>query len=245
MDKNKFAQAYSKVMSDAGEKNTIGTLREKTLHAVLKHYFEPCVNHHEVRVGQYVADIAGETGIIEIQTANFNKLRNKLGHFLEITDVTLVYPMPSTKWLIWIDESTGDSTHKRKSPKKGCPMEAFFELYKIKQFISNKHFKFRIVMTDIEEYRSLNGWSKDRKKGSSRLERIPVDIVDEITIDTIHDYTKLLPQDLPEVFTSKDLQKSAGIKMRYVQTALNVLHYIGAVKRVGKNKNAFLYEIQN
>lgn len=242
MDKIKFAEACEKIINVERKKCGIGTLGEKTLHAILKEYFEPHRGNHEIKLGSFVADIVGENGIIEIQTGNFNKLRKKLESFLDVARVTVVYPIASTKWLIWLDESTGEVTNKRKSPKKGAPYEAFYELYKIKTLLSYYNFKLCIVMLDIIEYRSLNGWSEDRKKGSSRYERIPVEIVDEIYIENISDYEKLIPFDMPKSFTSKDFKKASGLSMKKSQTALNVLNYLGAVKCVGKSGRSNLYE---
>ena len=81
MDKIRFKQSFEKEFSADRIKNSIGTLSEKTLHAVLKQYFDGDESHHEIKVGSYVADIVNEKGIIEIQTRNFNKLRNKLERF--------------------------------------------------------------------------------------------------------------------------------------------------------------------
>lgn len=242
MDKQKFTEACEKIINVDREKCGIGTLGEKTLHAVLKQYFEPYRGNHEIKMGGYVADIVGENGIIEIQTANFNKLRKKLESFLDVTTVTVVYPIASTKWLIWLDESTGEVTNKRKSPKKGTPYQAFSELYKIKSLLTHENFKLCIVMLDTIEYRNLNGWSKDKKKGSSRFERIPVDIIDEIYIESVLDYSKLIPNSMPQSFTTRDFKKSSGLSLRNAQTAMNVLNYLGAVERIGKNGRLYLYK---
>ncbi len=244
MDKQRFIEACEKVINVNREKCGIGTLGEKTLHAVLKHYFEPYTANHEVRMGSFVADIVGEKGIVEIQTGNFNKLRKKLESFLEVTTVTVVYPIPSTKWIVWIDDSTGEVTDKRKSPKKGSPFEAFLELYKIKPFLTHENFRLCIVMIDIIEYRKLDGWSKDRKKGSSRYERIPVEIIDEIYIDNKWDFAKLIPNDMPKSFTSKDFKKLSALNLKKAQTAMNVLQYIGVIRQIGKAGRLHLYEKQ-
>jgi len=242
MDKIRFKQSFEKEFSADRIKNSIGTLSEKTLHAVLKQYFDGDESHHEIKVGSYVADIVNEKGIIEIQTRNFNKLRNKLERFLAVSPVTIVYPVARTKWLMWIDEETGDITRKRKSPKKGMPYEVFFELYKIKQFLTNPNLKLCIVLLDMEEYRLLNGWSEDKKKGSSRYERIPIDIVDEIHVENLSHYSRLIPADLPDPFTAKHFKASSALSQSCAQTALNVLHHVGAVDRVGKTGNQYLYQ---
>jgi len=242
MDKLEFMQACDKVINIEKVRSGIGTLSEKTLHAVLKLYFEPDEGKHEIKVGSLVADIVNDTGIIEIQTRSFDKLRKKLEAFLLVSSVTVVYPIANAKWLLWIDKNTGEITKKRKSPKKGTPYEALYELYKIKALLPKDNLKLCIVMLDIEEYRYLNGWSEDGKKGSSRCDRIPIDIAAEIHIESIADYMKFIPEELPMQFTTKDYKKATGLSLSNAQTALNVLNYVSAVNRVGKKGNMYLYE---
>ena len=71
----------------------IGTLGERSLHAVLKRFLQPDENRHEVRVGRYVADIFDENGVTEIQTRQFYKMKRKLAAFLPEHAVTVVYPV--------------------------------------------------------------------------------------------------------------------------------------------------------
>ena len=82
------------------ERHGIGMQKEKTLHAVLKAYEDPDEDHHEIPIGNYIADIyCRETeSITEIQTANFGYLRGKLDAFLPQYHVTVVYPIPASKW---------------------------------------------------------------------------------------------------------------------------------------------------
>jgi hypothetical protein len=94
----------------------------------------------------------------------------------------------------------------------------------------------------MEEYRILNGWSADRKKGSTRYERIPIDLLDEIHIGDIAQYSKLIPEELPLQFTAKDFKKAARLSLSCAQTALHVLHHVDAVTRVGKIGNQYIYE---
>ena len=87
--------------------------------------------------------------IIEIQTRQFNKMRNKLEAFLPLYPVTIVYPIPREKWLIWIDEDSGELSKKRKSPKKGSTYQAFKELYKIKMFLKDPNIRFKFVLVNM------------------------------------------------------------------------------------------------
>lgn len=238
-----FEKACKSITGGRGAHAGIGTLGEKTLHAVLKAAFAPDESKQEVKIGRFYADIADGDRIIEIQTRNFNALRGKLSFFLEKYTVTVVYPIAKVKWLIWTDPETGEASKPRKSPKTGRAGEVFFELYKIKPLLTHPNFRLCLVLLELTEYRNLDGWSHDRKKGSSRLERIPERLIEMISIERKEAYIKLIPQGLPEHFTAKEFGKAGGLSPRCAQLALNVLRAVGTVRQTGKRGNAFVYEV--
>ena len=242
IDKKLFSEACYKMIGALQGQNGIGTLREKTIHSVLKYYYAPDPAYHEIRIGSYVADICMDGEIYEVQTRNFNTMRSKLEYFLQEHDVTIIYPVAHTKWLSWLDMETGELSPKRKSPKTGTFYQIIPELYKIKMFISNPRLHFIISLIDVEETRYLNGWSRNKKRGSSRMDGIPVALFDEIRIDTFDDYMVFLPDTLPERFTSKDLVKTAKTPLGSAGTLLNVLLDTKIIDRVGKTGNSYLYQ---
>ncbi len=242
-NQNRFEEAKNKIIGIDRQRLGIGTLSEKTVHAILKNYYEPDEDRQEIPIENYVADIYADGEIIEIQTRQFNKLRDKLKAFLPLYPVTIVYPIPREKWLIWIDEESGELSTKRKSPKKGNAYMIFPELYKIKMYLKEENLRIRPVLLDMEEYRLLNGWSRDKKKGSSRFDRIPTELVEEVEINCLADYMQFVPYDLPEQFTTKDFAKAAHIPTSLAQTTLNILFHVGVVERVGKQGRSYLYEV--
>lgn len=244
MDKVRFKQACDKIINKQRKQNGIGTLGEKTLHAVLKCYFEPFEDNQEISLGGYVADIAGENGVIEIQTRNFNTLRRKLELFLEFCDVTVVYPIPQVKYLSWLDTKTGEIVSKRKSPKTGSIYDSLKELYKIKYTLDNPRMNLCFVMLELEEIRYLNGWSEDKKKGSTRCDRIPIDLLDEIYLNCPADYRIFLPENLPEEFTSADFAKCTKIKRNIAQLALNILTYMNVTEKTATKGRTILYRVK-
>ena len=243
IDVLQFERAKERVIGKERERQGIGTLSEKTLHAVLKHYYAPDTDMHEIPVGQFVADIYTGSEIIEIQTRSFNSMRRKLEAFLPLHPVTIVYPVPRIKYLSWIDEETGEASPKRKSPKRGNAYEAFTELYKIRPFLSSGNLRFRFALIDMQEYRLLNGWSRDKKRGATRYDRIPVALVDEMLFERVEDYRMMIPPELSG-FTSKEYAKSVKIPLSHAQTAMNIFHYLELVERVGKKGNAYIYEVK-
>lgn len=242
-DKQRFETVKNKIVGIERERHGIGTLAEKTVHAILKNYYAPDEDAQEIPIENFVADIYTGEEIIEIQTRNFYAMRDKLQAFLPICPVTIVYPVPNQKWLFWIDEETGEVSKKRKSPVTANVYDLFRELYRIKMFLKDPNLHLRLVLLDMEEYRLLNGWSHDKKKGSTRYDRIPTELVEEITIDCLQDYLQFLPYDLPEAFTTQDFAKKVHINRGLSQTTLNLLHYVGVVERIGKKGNSYLYRV--
>lgn len=244
IDNERFEEVRKGIIGVDRQRPTIGTLAEKTMHVILKNYYEPDEDKQEIPIDRYVADIYSNGEIIEIQTRQFNKMRGKLEVFLQECPVTIVYPIPRIKWLIWIDEESGELSQKRKSPAKGNPYIAFVELYKIKMFLKDPNIRIRLVMVDIEEYKLLNGWSRDKKKGSSRFDRIPLQLVEEIDITCIEDYMQFIPYDLQEPFTVKQFAKAAHIPARLSQTVINILKYVEVIEFVGKSGREYLYSVK-
>lgn len=243
LDQDAFEAAKKKIIGVDRQRLGIGTLSEKTVHAILKNYYEPDEDKQEIPIENYVADIYAQGEIIEIQTRQFNRMRDKLSVFLPLYPVTIVYPIPREKWLIWIDEESGELSRKRKSPVKGNPYAAFPELYKIKMFLKDPNLRLKFVLLDMEEYRLLNGWSRDKKRGSSRYDRIPTALVEEIEIGCPQDYMQFVPIELENEFTSREFACAAHINVSLAQVVLNILYHVGILTRVGKKGSMYLYEV--
>ena len=234
MDKEKFQEAINKCIDNTQIKG-IGTYQEKTLHKVIKNYYEPNPIYQEIKVDGYICDIVRDDIIIEVQTRSLNKLVKKLEVILNKRKVKVVYPIPHIKYLSWIDN--GEIVSTRKSPKVGSIYDIAKELYRIKWFLNNPNFELTILLIDLIEYRNLDGYSKDRKRGSSRYDRVPSELFNEITIS---DYRMFVPFD--EKFTSKEYAKKTKQNLSRAQTLLTILKYLGVVEVVGKESRYNVYK---
>lgn len=241
LEQQRFCDVCDEVINNIRMENGVGTLQEKTIHAVLKNYYEPDPTKQEQKVAGFVADIFTGEEIIEIQTRGFYKLRRKLEAFLPLYPVTIVYPVVRKKWLRWVNPDTGEVSKPRKSPKCGTVFALFPELYRIKMLLPNDNLRLRVVLLDVEEYRFLNGWSQDKKRGSTRSDGIPVALGEEYTLKTAFDYSVLLPDSLPEEFTSLDLCKVLHCNRALAGVTMNVLSHLNAVQKTGHKGNAILY----
>lgn len=242
LENNKLKEAYQKAILDM-PKETIGVMQEHTLHRVLKFYYTMDVKNHEIQIGKMYADVILNEKIIEIQTKAFNALRKKLDIFLKDYHVTIIYPMALNK-TIYLNSQYGELLSCKKSPKHARPLEIMWELYKIKNYLLNDKLHFKILMLDIDEYRLEQPKKWVREKGYIRENQIPKYIHEIYEINKPTDFKDILKlYDLPQSFTSKVFAKKCHLTIKKAGVALNVLTYLNVVKRIGKEKNSYLYEI--
>ncbi len=229
-----------KAVSDAGRGLAgIGTLSEKSVHAVLKAYYAPSPDDVEVAVNGYVADICDTRSntITEIQTRQFCSMKKKLDAFLPEFDVTIVYPLPLHKYIYNIDPDTGAVLSKRKSPKKRCIYDIFVEMYGIRDYLKDPHLHFKIVSLETEEYR-YRGLSEQHGRKTKILSDImPVRVLEEIDIYEIRDLIMFLPEELGDEFTRTSLAQAAGISKYLAGYVAGLLYVTGLVSRDGTRSN--------
>lgn len=238
-----FLKARDKIVNKFREKKGIGTLSEKTLHAVLKEYYEPDSDSQEVKIGNYVADIVGENGIIEIQTRQLRNLVPKLKCFLEATDVTVVHPVAKIKYVSWLNEETGEISKPRKSNKSYDEYSALWEIYALKEFIRNPRFHLIVCFLELDEIRSLNGWSRDKKCGSTRYDRIPRNLLGELKLYSWEDYWQFIPTTVEKDFTCAEFATAINKDKETARELLYILESAGLVVRSGKKGNSILYSV--
>ncbi len=225
----------------------IGTLGEKRMHKVLKDYFDSDRSHQEIQHLGYVADIKNESGIIEIQTGSLAPLYPKLAAFLQNDKVTLVHPIIANKTLSWIDPDTGKISPSRKSPVHEGEFDGLVDLYNIRSHLSNPNLRIRLVSLDVDEYKFRDGYSRDRKKGSHRYERIPIAMNSIVCLDSPSDYMIFVPESIREMkeFTAKDYACAVKKNSRYAYYGLTALLNAGVIEKTGKKGNAFIYTINS
>ncbi|MBP3320763.1 MAG: hypothetical protein J6M12_00265 [Clostridia bacterium] len=226
----------------AREKGGIGTQNEKLLHAALKDYFaiEGAVAEYEVE--GFVADLFAEGELVEIQTGNFSYLRKKLPALLEKYPVTVVCPLMRSKTLFWIDPQTGELSGGRKSPKKEKYCHLLGQIYPLMDLIGQEGLRLVVFLYDGEEYKRADGWSKDGKKGSHRVERIPTEPVEFLVLSSPYDLGALLPENCPERFSAADFSKFASLRGRKLSGGLKLLLKAGVLSRE-KQGRSYLYTV--
>lgn len=223
--------------------NSIGTLSEKSIHSVLKEYIEPNKEYHEVRVGNYIADIKKDNCIIEIQTQQFKKLIPKLNYYTGAGYMThVVYPIIENKYINWVDPVSKDILERRKTTHKGVIQDMFKELYWIVNYIDNPLIELDLVLVNAEEYKYLDGYGQYGKKRATKIDKVPTIVNNILQIKSISDLKIFVPSTLKNEFSSKDFCKEAKCNKKWVSSGLKILRDNGIIKIVRKEGNLIIYK---
>lgn len=239
-----FMAANLKVSRNLSASEGIGTLSEKHIHKVLKLYFEPREEFHEAQYLGSIADVKNEQGIIEIQTRAFDRLLPKLEKFLPELPVTVVYPLVINKKIVWLDPETGEFSDPRRSTRKGRLSDALPELSKLASIIPHERLTVKLVLLSVTEYNLLDGWDRSKKRGSTKLDKTPDEMLDIIELKSLDDYRRLIPDFDSDSFTAKDFNKKTALKGRRASFALKFLLNLGFLEREKGEGRAYVYRIK-
>lgn len=238
----RFRDACLRVISENADDGGIGTLGEKSVHRILKYYIEPNEEYHERKYLGCVADIMRPDCIYEIQTRAMERMRVKLDRFLPMMRVCIVLPVFRDKTIRYLSKETGEISEPRRSPKKESVFTALRELYKIRTYLSSENLSFKLVIMSVEEYRYSA--ENNKKRGANKIDRMPTSLIDDIDICGQQWYRNLLPSELPEEFSAKQLCDALGAPKRLSSCIAGVFSSVGIIEFVRKQKNAYIYKIK-
>lgn len=221
---------------------SVGVLNEGPLHASLKEWYRRPGDNVEQPLEGFVIDLVRDDILVEIQTGGFSAMRKKFDHLLDRHPIRLVHPIASEKWVIKID-SQGENLSRRKSPKRGLAADVCSELVSFPSLLSHPNFTLEIVMVQVDEVRSEDAKKGWRRGGWVIDERRLVDVVEHIVLHEPHDLIKLLPEKLPDPFTTADLAQTLGRPRRMAQEVAYCLKTAGAVDTASRDRDGFHYRI--
>ncbi len=222
----------------------IGTLSEKSLHAALKEWIGRPGDQFEVKLDGYIIDILRGKLLIEIQTRHLYLMKRKLNKLLPNHAVRLIHPIPKEKWIVR-QTANGKQISRRKSPKQGKVIDIFNELVRIPNLLSHPNLTIELLMTQQDEILRDDGKGSWRRKHWSVYDHQLIDVIDNITFNSKNDYTRLLPANLPQPFTNKELAEALPCSPHLARKITYTLRQMGEIDIVGKRRNAFLYENTN
>lgn len=219
----------------------IGVANESSLHAALKAQYALPGDRVEVEMDGFIVDIAREDLLIEIQTANFASVRQKLRRLLRSHRLQLVYPIAEEKWIVKIAPADSAIISRRKSPKRGTVYDLFQELVRMPDLVNYMGFSLVVLMTRQEEIRCPDGQGSWRRKGVSIKDRRLLEIIRQVKFADRNDFVRLLPADLDQPFSNRDLAAWLGLSVSLARRMTYCLRKMGAIEVAGQADHERLF----
>ena len=221
----------------------IGELSENQLHNSLKQYYFQKGDLIEHKLEGYFIDIYREDTLIEIQTSSFSKVKRKYDNLLKNYKIIMVYPISSSKWISKIGRDK--KITKRKSPKSENIYNIFDELVSIPTYINHPNFAIEVINIHQEEIRKTIVPKRRYRKNWTTVDRKLIKVINSHLFTNKFDFLKLLPQNLPVEFTTKDVLDTSKIGKSSIQKMIYCLNKMNAISEIGKLGRYKLYRKNN
>ena len=247
-ENKRFSEAVkaASLHNGTGLHGSVGTQNERLIHSALKNYYAPFSDEQEIKIGSYFADAVCEDGIFEIQTSGLYRLKTKLSVFLEHSRVTVVHPVVRRYRTVFINSESGEITRETAFRNMKSNLSVFEELYSIQGLLNHENLRVILAMICMEKRVYHTGEQPPdltvrSAKRKCVIEKAPLELLEEIILETPRNYAVFLPQNLPEQFTKKQLSKIAGESRYSLRT--EILRAMGIIRKVSKTGNEFVYTV--
>lgn len=185
----------------------------------------------------FVIDVKRDDLLIEIQTSSFGSMGRKLDALLEEYRILLVHPVATRTWL-----NRPDAKPKR-SPKKGSIYSLFEELVSVPTLLDHPNLTLDIVLVHVDKHQVMDPKARRGRGGFRTVDRSLRDIEGRQRFSTVADLMELIPDGLPEQFTTADLAAAGPFKRDIAQRMAYCFRPLGVFVETGRTKAGYTYRL--
>jgi hypothetical protein len=217
---------------------------ETSLHRQLKSLYAGPEGRFEVPVGRYRVDAVCRGRLVEIQHGSLAAIRDKVQRLLETHRVLVVKPIVVRKLLVKLSAKDGQVVQRRLSPKRGRLLDVFDELVHFTRVFPHRRLALEVPLVEVEEWRYPGHGRRRRRRGRDhqvedvRLIGVPA----RHCFRTSGDLAALIAGPLPRRFHTGHLAELLEVERWVAQRIAYCLGRTAAIRQVGKQGSARLYE---
>ncbi len=215
----------------------IGTLNEGSLHAALKELYALPTDRFEVPLGGFVIDIKRGDTLIEIQTGSFGAMGRKLDRLLGDHELLLVYPIAVETRLVRPDRRP------RRSPKRGSVYQLFDELVSIPTLIDHPNLTLDVVLVKLDKVQRSDPTARRGRGGYRTVDKVLTEIVATERFTNVEDLRRLVPDGLPDTFTTADLAARGPFDRSTAQRMAYCFVPLGIFEQTRRSKAGYHYRL--
>ncbi|MFV0526571.1 MAG: hypothetical protein ACK5RL_18960 [Acidimicrobiales bacterium] len=189
----------------------------------------------EVDVGAFVADIQRGDLLIEVQTRSFAAMGRKLDELLGRYRILLVHPIAVTTFL------HKPGARPRRSPKRGDLFSLFDELVSVPTLLDHPQLTIEALMVTVDVHQEADPLLRRRRGGWRTVDRALRSVEARHRFDSMDDVAALLPDSLPDPFTTADLARHLGTPRDRAQRLAYCLRESGRIDPVERTAAGVQY----
>jgi hypothetical protein len=183
-----------------------------------------------------VIDIRRGDMLIEIQTASFGSMGRKFDRLLDRHRMLLVHPIAASTYL----ERPGKRP--RKSPRKGSVYDIFEELVSIPTLLDHPNLTLDVVLVAITKVQEYDDRARRGRGGYRTVDRCLREVHEVHRFRDIDDLARLLPDEIPEPFTTADIATAANVPRDVAQRMAFCFRALEVIESVGRTKAGIEYQ---
>ena len=213
----------------------IGTLNESSLHAQLKELLVVDGDELEVELGGFVIDIRRQDLLIEIQTSGFGSMGRKLDRLLGDHDILLIHPIAVTTYL------QRPGSRPRRSPRKGTLWSLLDELVSIPTLLDHPNLTLEAWLVSVDRVQEPDPKARRGRGGWRTVDRRLREVEGRHRFESTDDLVALLPEGLPERFTTADIADRARVGRPAAQKLAYCLRALERIELVDHTRAGHVY----
>ena len=199
----------------------------------------------EVVLDKYRIDAVSRGRLIEIQHGSLAAIRDKIRRLLAGHRVLVVKPIVRSKLLVKQPAEAAPPVSRRMSPKRGAPLDIFDELVYFTRVFPHPRLSLEVVLVDIEEWRYPGHGRRRRWRENDFVvaDQKLLAIGASFRLKRPADLVRLMPPGLPRQFHTGMLSEHCDVQRHVAQRIAYCLREMQAVRQVGKQGNALVYQL--
>lgn len=212
---------------------------ETSLHRQIKEAFGTVAGGRtEVVVRGFRIDaVSAEGELIEVQSGALGPLRGKLRRLLDGHRVRVIKPVVLTRRVVRRARNDGADLSARLSPKRGAVLDVFDDLIGLRTIFPHPNLSLEVWGVAIDEVRV----PRRRGPGYAVVDRSLRAVDGKTTLRDPAELWGLLPGDLVDPFTTRDLADRLERPLAFAQRVAYCLRHAGAARALGRQGRFELY----
>ncbi|MGH1492831.1 MAG: hypothetical protein ACRBK7_26125 [Acidimicrobiales bacterium] len=189
----------------------------------------------EVELDGFVIDIRRGDLLIEVQTGSFGAMGRKLDRLLNSYCIQLVHPVAIATYL------HKPKSKPRRSPIKGSLYSVLDELVSIPTLLDHPNLTLDVMLVTVDKFQKHDPKARRGRGGWRTMDKKLRSIESSHRFSTTGDLVGLMPDGLPERFTTADIATEGKITRDAAQKLAYCLRALDRIEVLERSKAGYVY----